>query len=236
MKIPLSLYQLKRRAKCLAQEHHVPLHEALDRVARREGYSRWSLLVSKHPRLPVPEIFSRLNDHDMVILGARPGHGKTLLGIRLLLDAIKAGRKGIYFTLEWTGRETEKRIRALGGNIHCTAFLPTVVASDKISASFVIDYLKHFPHGSVILIDYLQLLDQQRHKPALSVQLRELRAHADETGSIIAFISQIDRTYQPEFKPVPDMKDLRLPNPIDPGVFTKAFFLHAGKLEAKNIA
>lgn len=236
MKTSLSLYQLKRRAKCLAQAHHIPLHEALDRVARHEGYSRWSLLVSKHPRLSVPEIFSRLNDHDMVILGARPGHGKTLLGIRLLLDAIQAGRKGIYFTLECTEQETEKRIRTLAGNLHCAALLPTVVTSEKISASFMIDYLKHFPRGSVILIDYLQLLDQQRHKPALSAQLRELRAYAEETDSIIAFISQIDRTYQPETRPVPDLQDLRLPNPIDLRLFTKAFFLHAGKLGARTIA
>ncbi|MGJ8525036.1 hypothetical protein LMG33818_000744 [Halomonadaceae bacterium LMG 33818] len=235
MKTSISLYQLKRRAKGLAREQHIPLHEALDRVARHEGYSRWSLLASKHPQHSVPEIFSRLNDHDMVILGARPGHGKTLLGIRLLLDAIQAGWKGVYFTLEWTEKETHKRIRALGGNLHCDALLPTVVTSDKISASFMIDYLEHFPRKSVIVIDYLQLLDQQRHKPILSIQLAELRAFADETGSIIAIISQIDRTYRPETKSVPDMKNLRLPNPIDPGVFTKAFFLHAGKLGIRNI-
>lgn len=46
MKLSVPIYQLKRRAKLLARDENVSLHEALDRIAREEGFAGWSLLSS----------------------------------------------------------------------------------------------------------------------------------------------------------------------------------------------
>lgn len=134
MKLSAPIYKLKRRAKLLARDENIPLHKALDRIARDEGFAGWSLLSARvSTAATASEMLSRLTDGDMLLLGARPGHGKTLLGLRLLLDAIHDGRRGIFFTLEYTEQETHARIRSLEGET------PGLGASRGTVA--VIDYL-----------------------------------------------------------------------------------------------
>ncbi|RMB04577.1 hypothetical protein [Eilatimonas milleporae] len=38
MKLSAPVFRLKRRARTLAREEKIPLHQALDRLARREGF------------------------------------------------------------------------------------------------------------------------------------------------------------------------------------------------------
>ena len=87
------------------------------------------------------------------------------------------------------------------------------------------------PRGTLVVIDYLQLLDQKRENPALMVQVRTLDAFARERGLIFVFISQIDRSYDPATKPCPDLADVRLPNPLDLTLFSKTCFLNNGAIE-----
>ena len=84
MKLSAPLYRLKRRARGLSREQGIPLHAALDRVAVAEGFARWSLLASRHAaRGPAGWLSERLQPGSLMLLGARPGQGKTLLGIEL---------------------------------------------------------------------------------------------------------------------------------------------------------
>ncbi len=54
MKLSAPLYHLKRKARLLSRSENIPLHQALDRVARQEGFDGWSLLAAnrRQPRLP----------------------------------------------------------------------------------------------------------------------------------------------------------------------------------------
>jgi hypothetical protein len=108
------------------------------------------------------------------------------------------------------------------------------VTSGDISANLIVQYLSGSPTGTVALIDYLQILDQQRSKPPLSEQMRVLSGFARKSGVILGFISQIDRSFDPKRDPLPSLDDVRLPNPIPAGIFSKACFLHAG--ETRTIA
>ncbi|MEX0337669.1 MAG: hypothetical protein AB3N11_01380 [Arenibacterium sp.] len=47
-------------------------------------------------------------------------------------------------------------------------------------------------------------------------------------------ISQIDRSLGVDGKSMPDIPDIRLPNPLDLGVFSKFFFLHDGKVQYRQ--
>ena len=79
MRLSVPIYQLKRRAKLLARDEKVPLHEAQDRIAREEGYFAWSALSSRMAtNWRASALLPRLSNGDMLLLGARPGHGKTL--------------------------------------------------------------------------------------------------------------------------------------------------------------
>lgn len=227
--MPLSapIYQLKRRAKLLARDAGIPLHEAQDRIARREGFDSWSLLSARTPtrRTPVP-MLAKLADGDMLLLGARPGHGKTLAGLQLLIDAARAGRRAVFFTLEYTEQEALALIRSIGG----ADLMPEIVTSDDIDANVIIHHLTGSPSGTVAVIDYLQILDQQRTKPALDAQVESLARFAHATGTVLAFLSQVDRAFDGANHKLPGMTDLRLPNAVPPAVFSKACFLHAGKM------
>lgn len=227
MRLSAPVYQLKRRARLLARDENIALHLALDRIAREEGFAAWSLLSSR-VAAPAAGLLSRLADGDMLLIGARPGQGKTLLGLQLLLDAARDGRRAVFFTLEYTEQEAMARIAALAGNGPGPA--PEIVTSDETSADFVVRHLAGAARGTVAVIDYLQILDQQRSKPALAQQMQVLHAFARGTGVILGFISQIDRAFDPERDPLPGPGDIRLPNPIPAGIFSKACFLHAGEI------
>ncbi|WP_410010599.1 DNA helicase [Phyllobacterium zundukense] len=221
----------------MVRNNNVPLHEALDQIAREEGFARWSLLSSQIAAGSLSKtILSRLDDGDLLLVAGRPGHGKTTLGLQLLLDAARNDRKAVFFTLESTEQQARKHIRSLEKDAHGFGDTLEIVTSDEISADYIIHHLSGSKRGTVAVIDYLQILDQQRSKPALSDQVLALGEFARKTGVVFGFISQIDRSFDPESKRLPDIRDIRLPNLVDLGLFTKACFLHNGEAHLQDIA
>lgn len=237
MRLSAPIYHLKRQAKLLARDENIPLHTALDRIARKEGFETWSLLSARVSMNPAArEILSRLDHGDLLLLGARPGHGKTTVGLQLLLDVVRDGRRGLFFTLEYTEKETRERICSLEGKTSGVGDAVEIVTSDDICADYIIAHLSDAPSGTVAIIDYLQILDQRRDKPELSDQVNSLQYFARKAGIILGFISQVDRWYDPENKPFPDIEDIRLPNHLDTGLFSKVCFLHKGRAQFQVIS
>jgi hypothetical protein len=231
MKLSAPVYRLKRKARELARKDAIPLHLALDRVAVGEGFGAWSLLAAKSAEtLSAEGLLARLEPGDLLLIGARPGHGKTLLSLRLAVEAMKAGRRAVFFTLEYTARDVLGRFRALGVDPARFEALFSFDDSDAISAHYIMRALAEAPRGTLAIVDYLQLLDQRRGNPELGVQISALKAFAQDKGVILAFISQIDRSYDPAAKPCPDLSDVRLPNPLDLSLFSKSCFLNEGEV------
>ncbi len=231
--MPLSapIYQLKRKAKRLSRTENISLHEALDRIASGEGFSRWSLLVARASvAMPASELFARLAPGDMVLVGARPGQGKTLMSLKLAVEAMKSGNRGVLFSLEYTEKEVLDRFRAIGVERMTFGDRFEFDSSDDISANYIMTKLAAAPRGTLVVVDYLQLLDQKRQNPELTIQIRALQSFARDRGLIFVFISQIDRSYDPAAKPCPDLEDVRLPNPVDLKTFTKTCFLNNGEV------
>jgi len=232
MKLSAPVYRLKRKAKLLSREENIPLHEALDRIAAREGFSGWSLLSARLAEvMPASQLFARLSSGDLVLLGARPGHGKTLISLELAVEAMKSGHRSAFFTLEYTERDVLDRFRMIGADWERYKALFEFDTSEAISADYIAGRLSSAARGTLVVIDYLQILDQRRDKPDLMTQVRTLKAFAQERGLIIVFISQIDRSYDPAVKPCPDMTNIRLPNPLDLSLFDKACFVNNGAIE-----
>src|SRR3546814_15877911 len=84
---------------------------------------------------------------------------------------------------------------------------------------------------SVVVVDYLQLLDQRRRNPELAVQVKTLAGFASTASTIIVAISQIDRSFDMEGKPLPNLSNVRLPNPVVLSLFTKLCFLTNGEMQ-----
>ncbi|MFC6488558.1 DNA helicase [Nitratireductor sp. GCM10026969] len=236
MKLSAPIYRLKRKARLLSREGNIPLHEALDRIALQEGYSNWSLLAARlSASKPAARLFARLAPGDLVLVGARPGHGKTLMSLELAVEAMKSGNRAVFFTLEYTEREILDRLRSIGADYARFDGLFAFDCSDAISAEYIIAKLAPAPRGTLAVIDYLQLLDQKRENPELAVQVCVLNTFARNQGLIIVFISQIDRSYDPSEKPCPDVQDIRLPNPLDLQLFNKTCFLNHGEIRFQAV-
>ncbi|MEW6632771.1 MAG: DNA helicase [Pseudomonadota bacterium] len=229
MRLSAPVHHLKRQARLLSREAGIPLHEALDRVAVREGFAGWSLLAANAAEPPpAASLLTQLAPGDLVLVGARPGQGKTLMSLELAIEAMKSGRRSAFFTLEYTHADILGRFRAVGVEPGLFDGLFEFDNSDAICADYIIGRLQTAPGGTVVVIDYLQLLDQKRENPDLMVQVQMLRSFARRRGLVLIFISQIDRSYDPSKKPFPDLDDVRLPNPLDLSLFDKMCFLNGG--------
>ncbi len=198
MKPSTPIFRLKRLAREIARSQNLPLHAALDQTARSEGFATWSALASARARPDeAAATFARLSPGDLLLLGARPGQGKTLMGILLAAEAIRRGGQAAFFTLEYTEADMLGRMCKLGldpARLEGRFFLDT---SPSIDCERIIDQVATMPAGTLVVVDYLQLLDQQRHKPPLAAQVATLRAFARSHRVILVFLSQIDRSYDP---------------------------------------
>lgn len=232
MHLSAPIHALKRKAKTLSRAQSIPLHEALDRIAGSEGYRSWSHLAA-HAAAAAPDRTKRLLEKlewgDLVLLGARPRQGKTRLGLQLAARAEDIGRTGFFFTLDYHARDMPPLLDALGLPSSAAGSL-RVDTSDEICAAYIMRRVESAGEPALVLVDYLQLLDQRRTHPSLDAQLRSVRAFARDTGAIFVLLSQIDRAFDPLRKPVPDVSDVRLPNPVSMALFDKTCFLHGGEI------
>lgn len=236
MRLSAPIHELKRKARLLSRNDHIPLHAALDRIAAQEGYVAWSLLVARaSPAMPAEKLFAQLSPGDLVLLGARPGEGKTLMSLKLAVEAMRSGHRSVFFSLEYSERDVLDRFRAIGVVPVDFDRLFTFDNSDDIAADYIVGKLAAAPKGTLVVIDYLQLLDQKRQNPELAVQVRTLQSFARERGLIFVFISQIDRAYDPALKSCPDLDDVRLPNPVDLGLFSKTCFINKGEVRLQAV-
>jgi replicative DNA helicase len=237
MRLSSPIYKLKRRAKFLVRGNDVKLHEALNQIAAEEGFKDWSHLASNYSKAtPAKEIVKQLGAGDMLLIGARPGHGKTLLGLELTALAEKINRTGYFFTLDFNEADVWDRFEKLGFDPKGFDRPVVVDTSDNICADYVIECLNKSSDDALVVIDYLQLLDQRRRNPPLEEQVRALRAFATKCGAIVVMISQIDRTFELSSGLMPSIDDIRLPNPLDLSLFDKRCFLHDGEVQIEKAA
>lgn len=235
MKLSAPIYQLKRQAKLLARKNKVPLHEALNSVAIKDGFKNWSQLASNYSSTsPASKILDSLQTGDMLLLGARPGQGKTLLGMEIAHLASTHGRIGLFFTLDYNENDVLDRLDEFDTNHKMDSQSVIIDTSDDICADYIIEKLNNNNKNQIAVIDYLQLLDQKRSNPDLETQVSKLKSFTKAKGWIIIIISQVDRSFEMKGSRMPSLCDIRLPNPIDLRIFEKTCFLHEGEIQIKQ--
>jgi replicative DNA helicase len=237
MKFSAPIYILKQKARACARKEKVPLHDALDRIARQEGFDSWSLLAARWKTDQADtSLLRQLRPGELVLLAARPGQGKTLLSLGLAAEWMSRGNRAAFFTLEFTRADVFRCFDVLDKDIKSFADLFTVDDSDGTSADYIVARLASAPANMFIVVDYLQLLDQRRENPTLTHQVKLLKDFARQHQAIIVCLSQVDRRYDPATRPLPALTDIRLPNPLDLKLFDKACLLNRGKVQVGAVA
>ena len=237
MKFSRPIYILKQQAKKLSRREKIPLHQALDRIARREGFGVWSLLAARATEDQTTSVlYSQLSPGDLVLQGGRPGQGKTLLGLELVIESMSRGNVSAFFTLEFTEADLTRCFDILDRDFASFRVNLILDSSDRISAAHIIRQLASAPASTLALVDYLQLLDQKRDNARLMDQVAALKRFAQARQLIVVCLSQIDRRYDPELKPYPDLTDVRMPNPVDLRLFDKACFLNRGTMQVAALS
>lgn len=231
MRLSAPIFRLKRDAKLLARDQNIPLHQALDRLAVQQGFQTWSHLASRWSERSLAErLLAELKAGDLLLVGARPGHGKTLLGLEMAALASRLGRKGLFFTLDYNEGDVLDLLTTIGLDNTKNAHPVIIDTSDDICAHRIIERLGDTAGNVIAVVDYLQLLDQRRSTQSLGDQISALREYAKAKGAMLVVISQVDRSFELKRKALPDLEDVRLPNQLDLSLFDKTCFLHDGEI------
>ncbi|MCJ8346967.1 DNA helicase [bacterium] len=231
MKLSAPIHELKSLAKKLKKAHSISLAQSLNQVAQQEGYLTWSLLISKerdfYPKT-YDQILNYLNPGDGVIVASRPKNGKTNFCIGLFVKAIIETRyKHFFFSLGEIDSDIIKMMQAYHANLSELSDNFEINCSDNISSEYIIEKTKNkLAKGSIIVIDYLQLLDQKRQNSPLDIQVNQLLTYAKTVGCIVIFLSQISRNVKKRENARPSIEDLNLPNPINLQQFNKILCLY----------
>ena len=235
MQISAPLFVLKRQARLLSRQDNIPLHEALDRIARQEGFNSWSLLASHEShQTPAQDTMRELKPGELLLLGARPGQGKTVFGLQLCLANMKRGHACHFFSLDYVAADIDVLFTQLGESRQAYISKFAFDDADQISAAYIQSKVADLSPGSMVVVDYLQALELDRRHPLLQEQLPVLHAFARERGLIFVFIAQISRRFdthnQYEFN-MPSLADVKVVNAFDLGLFDRTCFIHEGQIE-----
>jgi replicative DNA helicase len=232
MKLTAPIFILKQQAKVLSRKEKIPLHRALDRIANREGFSAWSLLSAKSASdESCAKFLARLSPGELALVASRPGQGKTLLSLDLAIKTVRRGNLAAFFTLEFTRVQVAACLKTIGEELGNFGDRFLVDDSDEICADYIVARLASAPANMLVVIDYLQLLDQKRENPELMGQVQRLKRFARDRQLIVVCLSQIRRSYDPAKRPCPGIDDVRLPNPLDLGLFDRMCFLNQGRVQ-----
>lgn len=222
MALSAAISVLKGKARRLRRERGIPLNVALDLVANQEGFSSWSLLASSAQ-------WNATRSGELLLLGSRRGHGKTRRAMALAISAMRRGHRSWFFSLENDPPDLAALFQAAGARPGDFIERFEFDNSPEVCADYIIEKTRaSVTPGSVIVVDYLQLLDQRRSSPTLQTQVEALRAFVRRSGSVMAMIGQIDRSFDGRAGTLPGLQHVRLPNPLDLALFDRAVFTHRG--------
>ena len=179
---------------------------------------------------------------ELIIIAGRPSVGKTSFGLNISLNVLKQTRLPVlFFSLEMSAQQLMYRLLSMETRLDQTKFKTGLLNTEdwkkidlimrilgkipvhlydtpQLSSSDVRKVLKNFsktyPQIGLVVIDYLQLMQEPLSKnlnrsQEISLITRELKNIAREFAVPIVALSQLSRTIDGRIDPKPMLSDLR---------------------------
>ncbi len=182
---------------------------------------------------PARELMAELDPGVLMLMGGRPGHGKTVLGLQLAVEAARTGRDSYFFTLEETDADMAERLESLDLARDGQDRDLTIDCDESIDSGFILDRVQDAGKAPFVVVDFLQRLDQQTGNASLGEQLQDLQHLAANSGASIVVLSQIDESFDAGGKEMPTTADVSRLDRRELVAFTKTCFLHGGYVEVE---
>lgn len=184
----------------------------------------------------VDSIIGGLNKSDLIIVGARPGMGKTSFILNLARNAAKAGKRVAFFSLEMSRDQLAQRLLSLDSSVGINRLRKGGLTPDEWdriataagelynaqifvdeSSAITVQQIKAKVRRNkpdVVFIDYLQLLTAVTKSDNRAVQVqemtRDLKIMAKELAIPVVVCSQLSRAGTGRgVSHIPQLSDLR---------------------------
>lgn len=169
---------------------------------------------------------------EMITVAARPGCGKTALGIQVAAHAADSGERVVLFSLEMSGEEVVDRIAKLRGGADTlhnrSQYLSEIRRAAKLSRLHVYDNGERHTMASIeararlhagqpggvglVVIDYLQLIEPADRRAPREQQVAEMSRRCKQLAGIlrcpVMVLAQLNREIEKDDRK-PRLSDLR---------------------------
>jgi replicative DNA helicase len=220
----------------------VPVHDVLAAILDRLDYvheHRGAIVGTPTGFVDMDKILGGLQRSDLIILGARPAHGKTALVLGICHNAaVRYKQRVALFSLEMSKEQLVQRLLCMQGRLDSGRLRSGYIDEDEwtrvIDAAAVLSETKIFIDDSagitpaemrnrarrlqaeqgldLIVVDYLQLMSgrsSENRVQEISGISRALKILARELNVPVLAVSQVSRGVDSRTSHVPLLSDLR---------------------------
>jgi replicative DNA helicase len=185
------------------------------------------------------DVLTGLQKSEVTVMAARPSMGKTALALNMAVNTAKLGSTVLFFSLEMAKEQLIDRIICAEARINSQLFrLKTITAEERKRAGDASEVIMSLPlmfddsskitvaeirskarrvkkqEGlSLVIIDYMQLIDTGRTKLSRNEAVGELARGLKETAKAlnvpVIVLSQLSRQVENRQEKIPQLSDLR---------------------------